>query len=108
MCSVEAPRIVAAEGRFAGEGDPEVGVEVVLRQLGDHVADAALDLHPPASGGFLLTPVVRKVIKDYDHQRRTGLDPVFDPNRLGIRGADYWEGERAAAATVSGVEKPEA
>ncbi|WP_461143462.1 hypothetical protein [Salinifilum aidingensis] len=52
--------------------------------------------------------MVRKVIKDYDHQRRTGLDPVFDPNRLGIRGADYWEGERAAAATVSGVEKPEA
>ncbi|MFM9371912.1 alanine/glycine:cation symporter family protein [Streptomyces sp. Da 82-17] len=39
---------------------------------------------------LLLTPVVRKVIRDYDRQRRDGLDPVFDPERLGIGGADYW------------------
>ncbi|MFD7292317.1 alanine/glycine:cation symporter family protein [Streptomyces sp. NPDC059897] len=40
---------------------------------------------------LLLTPVVRKVIKDYDRQRSQGLDPRFDPGPLGIQGADYWQ-----------------
>ncbi|WP_022873912.1 alanine/glycine:cation symporter family protein [Nesterenkonia alba] len=38
-----------------------------------------------------MTPVVRKVIKDYDQQMRAGVDPVFDPQKLGISGAEYWE-----------------
>lgn len=50
---------------------------------------------------LLLTPVVRKVIRDYDQQRKAGLDPVFDPHRLGIRGADYWEREPNAVAAPS-------
>lgn len=55
---------------------------------------------------LLLTPVVRKVIRDYDHQRRTGLDPVFDPHRVGIRGAEFWEGKSAEQqVTTSGTEK---
>lgn len=37
-----------------------------------------------------LLPVVVKVMRDYDRQRRAGLSPVFDPTALGIRGADYW------------------
>ncbi|MEU6664225.1 alanine/glycine:cation symporter family protein [Streptomyces sp. NPDC046821] len=45
---------------------------------------------------LLLTPVVRKVIRDYDRQRRDGLDPVFAPDRLGIEGADYWLAQPAA------------
>jgi AGCS family alanine or glycine:cation symporter len=40
---------------------------------------------------ILLFPVVHKVCRDYDRQRRQGLDPVFDPKALGIRGADFWE-----------------
>ncbi|UQN29591.1 alanine/glycine:cation symporter family protein [Brachybacterium kimchii] len=40
---------------------------------------------------ILLFPVVHKVCKDYDRQRREGLDPVFDPEALGIRGADFWK-----------------
>lgn len=40
---------------------------------------------------LVMTPVIRKVVKDYDAQVRAGLDPVFDPMKLGISGADYWE-----------------
>lgn len=43
---------------------------------------------------LLLAPVVRKVLKDYDAQRKQGLDPDFDPVRLGIKGADYWMFQR--------------
>lgn len=39
----------------------------------------------------LLTPVVWKVVKDYDRQRRAGLDPTFDPDALGIQGAEWWK-----------------
>ena len=44
-----------------------------------------------------LAPVVRKVTRDYDSQRKSGLDPDFDPVRLGISGADFWV-ERSSAA----------
>lgn len=39
----------------------------------------------------LLTPLVYKVYRDYERQRSQGLDPVFDPQALGIKGADFWE-----------------
>ncbi|MGW4391830.1 alanine/glycine:cation symporter family protein [Streptomyces sp. NPDC004685] len=54
---------------------------------------------------LLLTPVVRKVIRDYDRQRRDGLDPHFDPEALGIRGADYWHKQtrKDAAKEAQGV-----
>lgn len=34
-----------------------------------------------------------KVLKDYESQKKEGKDPVFDPVKLGITGADYWEKE---------------
>ncbi len=34
-------------------------------------------------------------LKDYEMQRRLGLNPVFHPEKLGIANAVYWEGERA-------------
>jgi alanine or glycine:cation symporter, AGCS family len=34
-----------------------------------------------------------KVLKDYESQKKEGKDPVFDPAKLGITGADYWEKE---------------
>ncbi|MBK0422257.1 alanine:cation symporter family protein [Leucobacter sp. CSA2] len=40
---------------------------------------------------LLLAPVVRKTLKDYDRQRKLGLDPVFDPISLGIRGTEAWD-----------------
>ena len=30
-------------------------------------------------------------LKDYQEQRRAGLDPVFDPEKLGIKNADLWK-----------------
>lgn len=30
-------------------------------------------------------------LKDYERQRKLGLDPTFDPVALGIKNADYWE-----------------
>jgi AGCS family alanine or glycine:cation symporter len=29
-------------------------------------------------------------LKDYETQNAQGLDPQFDPVRLGIKNADYW------------------
>jgi AGCS family alanine or glycine:cation symporter len=30
-------------------------------------------------------------LKDYEAQKRAGLDPIFDPVALGIRNARFWE-----------------
>ena len=30
-------------------------------------------------------------LKDYEQQKKEGKDPVFDPNKLGIKNADFWE-----------------
>ncbi|MGN7199696.1 alanine/glycine:cation symporter family protein [Arthrobacter sp. SAFR-044] len=38
-----------------------------------------------------LFPLVRKIYKDYERQRKLGLDPTFNPKALGIDGADFWE-----------------
>jgi len=38
-----------------------------------------------------LFPVVVRISKDYDRQRKLGLDPVFDPKALNIKGATFWE-----------------
>lgn len=32
-------------------------------------------------------------LKDYEEQKRQGLDPVFNPEKLGIKNADYWTNE---------------
>lgn len=39
---------------------------------------------------FLVKPVM-SAMKDYDQQRKAGLDPVFDPERCGIDNADLWK-----------------
>lgn len=43
---------------------------------------------------LLLTKPAIKVFKDYETQKRAGLDPVFDPIKVGIKGADFWEEKR--------------
>lgn len=40
---------------------------------------------------LLLTKPALKVFKDYETQKKAGLDPVFDPIKAGIKGADFWE-----------------
>lgn len=39
----------------------------------------------------LMFPIIVKICRDYDRQRKLGLDPVFDPKVLNIRGATFWE-----------------
>ena len=34
-------------------------------------------------------------LRDYEAQKKLGLDPVFHPEKLGIENADYWKGHRA-------------
>ncbi|PKO57437.1 MAG: sodium:alanine symporter, partial [Betaproteobacteria bacterium HGW-Betaproteobacteria-19] len=29
-------------------------------------------------------------LKDYEQQKKEGKDPTFDPEKLGIRNADFW------------------
>lgn len=42
----------------------------------------------------VLSPVVIKVCRDYDRQRRAGVNPVFDPEALNIKRATFWEDEK--------------
>lgn len=32
-------------------------------------------------------------LKDYERQKKAGIDPVFDPKALNIKNADFWENE---------------
>lgn len=38
---------------------------------------------------ILMKPAL-KALKDYEAQKKQGLDPVFNPEKLGIKNADYW------------------
>ncbi|MFJ7935296.1 alanine/glycine:cation symporter family protein [Sporosarcina sp. NPDC096371] len=40
---------------------------------------------------LLLTKPTLKVLMDFDIQMKAGKDPVFDPIKVGIKGADFWE-----------------
>lgn len=42
---------------------------------------------------LLLTKPAMKVLKDYETQRKQGTDPTFDPVKLGITNAEFWEKE---------------
>ncbi|MCI2255384.1 alanine:cation symporter family protein [Domibacillus sp. PGB-M46] len=41
---------------------------------------------------FLTKPAL-KVLKDYERQKKEGKDPVFDPAKVGISDAEFWEKE---------------
>ncbi len=40
---------------------------------------------------FILQKTVRIVLKDYEKQKKLGLDPVFDPDDCGIKNAGLWK-----------------
>jgi alanine or glycine:cation symporter, AGCS family len=42
---------------------------------------------------LLLTKPALAVLKDYERQMKEGKDPVFDPVKVGIADADFWEKE---------------
>ncbi|MBN7773798.1 alanine/glycine:cation symporter family protein [Clostridium aminobutyricum] len=41
-------------------------------------------------GLILLQKPAVKILKDYERQKKLGLDPVFDPAECGIKNADLW------------------
>ena len=44
-------------------------------------------------------------LKDYEEQRKAGLNPIFDPDKLGIKNADLWkEIKKRNEATTNGLE----
>src|SRR5690606_17411658 len=43
----------------------------------------------------LMHGVAFKCLKDYEAQKKEGKDPVFHPEKLGIKNAVYWLGHRA-------------
>lgn len=45
----------------------------------------------------LLSGVVSKAVKDYERQRKQGLNPYFDPEAAGIKNADLWSSEEMKA-----------
>lgn len=42
---------------------------------------------------ILLQKPALLALKDYEKQKKEGRDPVFDPQELGIKNADFWEHE---------------
>ena len=38
-------------------------------------------------------------LRDYERQRKSGLEPTFDPTSLGIRGADFWVAKHRSSRT---------
>ncbi|GAB10470.1 sodium/amino acid symporter [Gordonia araii NBRC 100433] len=50
-------------------------------------------------GILILQRPAFKALRDYEEQRKRGIDPVFDPRKLGIVGATFWE-------TYEGPPKP--
>lgn len=40
---------------------------------------------------LLLSPVLIKCLKDYDEQKKLGLDPKFSAKKLGIKNAECWD-----------------
>lgn len=40
---------------------------------------------------ILLTKTGMATLRDYEEQKKAGLDPVFDPKKLGIKNAELWD-----------------
>lgn len=40
---------------------------------------------------LILSPKAIKLLKDYERQKHLGLDPVFEPEDLGFKGAELWK-----------------
>jgi AGCS family alanine or glycine:cation symporter len=40
-------------------------------------------------------------LRDYEAQKKAGLDPQFDPDELGIRNAEFWSRRKTSVATRS-------
>ena len=39
---------------------------------------------------ILFRPAIQ-ALKDYEEQKKAGLDPVYNSTKLGVKNADYWK-----------------
>ena len=39
---------------------------------------------------LLLSPKAFKALKSYERQKKEGKEPVFNPEEIGAKGADFW------------------
>nr|WP_227937936.1 alanine/glycine:cation symporter family protein [Alkalihalobacillus deserti] len=44
---------------------------------------------------LLLGKIAFKVLKDYEEQRAQGIDPIFNPKKLGIKNTEAWDEEES-------------
>ena len=44
---------------------------------------------------LLLSPQALRALKDYEKQKREGIEPIFRPKDLNIRHAEYWSGSQS-------------
>ena len=57
---------------------------------------------------FALQGVAFKCLKDYEAQRKAGIkNPVFHPEKLGIKNADFWTSNRAEMAEADAKRESE-
>jgi AGCS family alanine or glycine:cation symporter len=52
---------------------------------------------------FILQKPALAALRDYEAQKKAGLDPVFDPDKLGIRNAELWKQIRNEQLRASGT-----
>ena len=43
---------------------------------------------------LLLSPMALRSLKEYERQKKEGKEPLFDPEKLNIEGAEFWKTER--------------
>ncbi|RVU37405.1 alanine:cation symporter family protein [Rheinheimera riviphila] len=51
----------------------------------------------------MMHKVAFSCLRDYEAQKKAGLDPVFHPEKLGIKNAHYWEGKTDAELLSSSL-----
>lgn len=52
---------------------------------------------------ILLSKTGVATLRDYEKQRKAGLDPVFDPQKLGIKNAELWDTIREKNETLNNL-----
>lgn len=50
-------------------------------------------------GILILQQPAFTALRDYERQKKTGIDPQFDPVALGIVGATFWEKDKVDSST---------
>ena len=44
-------------------------------------------------GSLRFSDSLQKALKEYEQSKKRGEEPVFDPKKLNIKNADFWESQ---------------